>query len=132
MVRNNELKNYVKMLGDETSRITMDLCVDLKEPLIRVEGIIEQELPGIRAALCAKVGENAKLKYRGVQGILDSGKRLSFAIYCDGVYFGRAKRLLNRELLLMCERNEIQLAMPQVVVHEAGAVHPDSDDTAAE
>ena len=132
MVRNNELKNYVKMLGDETSRITMDLCVDLKEPLTRVEGIIEQELPGIRAALCAKVGENAKLKYRGVQGILDSGKRLSFAIYCDGVYFGRAKRLLNRELLLMCERNEIQLAMPQVVVHEAGAVHPDSDDTAAE
>ena len=127
-VRNNEFKNYIKMLGEETSRITVDLCVDLREPLTRIEGIIEKELPGIRAALCEKVGGNAKLKYRGVQGIGDSGKRLSFAIYCKGIYFGRAKRLLNRELLLMCERNDIRLAMPQIVVNEPGEIHKDSGD----
>jgi len=125
-VRNNEFKNYIKMLGEETSRITVDLCIDLKEPLTRIEGIIEKELPGIRNTLCAKIGENAKLKYRGVQSIGDSGKKLSFAIYCQGMYFGRAKRMLNRELLLMCERNGIQLAMPQIVVNEPGEVHQDS------
>ena len=127
-VRNNEFKNYVKMLGEETSRITVDLCVDLKEPLTRIEGIIEKELPGIRNTLCEKVGGNAKLKYRGVQSIGDSGKKLSFAIYCKGIYFGRAKRMLNRELLLMCERNGIQIAMPQIVVNEAGEVHQDSEN----
>jgi len=126
LVRNNEFKNYVKMLGEETSRITVDLCVDLKEPLTRIEGIIEKELPGIRETLCKKVGENARLKYRGVQSIGDSGKRLSFAIYCQGMYFGRAKRMLNRELLLMCERNGIQLAMPQIVINEPGDIHKDS------
>jgi hypothetical protein len=42
------------------------------------------------------------------------------------MYYGRAKRMLNRELLLMCERNEIQLAMPQIVINEAGDVHKDS------
>ena len=59
---------------------------------------------------------------------IDSGKKLSFAIYCKGIYFGRAKRMLNRELLLMCERNGIQIAMPQIVVNEAGEVHQDSEN----
>ena len=126
LVRNNEFKNYIKMPAEETDRITVDLCIDLKEPITRVEGIIEQELPAIRATLCEKFGDNVKLKYRGVKDIEQNGKKLSFAIYCPGMYYGRAKRLLNRELLLMCERNEITLAMPQIVINEPADIQKDS------
>ena len=31
-----------------------------------------------------------------------------------GMYYGWTGRLLNRQLLLMCERNGIRIAMPQV------------------
>ena len=43
---------------------------------------------------------------------------LSFAIFCKGMYYGWLRRALNRELKLMCERNGINLAAQQVVVHE--------------
>ena len=126
LVRNNEFKNYINMPAEDIDRVTVDLTIDLKEPLTRIEGIIEKELPGIRDTLCKETGDNIKLKYRGVQGIGENGKKLSFAIYCQGMYYGWTKRLLNRELLLMCERNGIQLAMPQIVINEPADIQKDS------
>ena len=35
------------------------------------------------------------------------------------MHYGWAKRLMSRELLLMCERNGIRLAMPQIVINES-------------
>ena len=126
LVRNNEFKNYINMPAEDIDRVTVDLTIDLKEPLTKVESIIEQELPAIRDIISEKTGDNIKLKYRGVQSIGENGKKLSFAIYCQGMYYGWTKRLLNRELLLMCERNGIQLAMPQIVINEPADVHKDS------
>ena len=130
LVRNNELKNYIKMPALDTDRVVVKLCVDLKEPLTRLESIIEEELPQIRDTISAETKDtNLKLKYRGVSDIKDIGKELSFALYCKGMYYGWGRRLLNRELLLMCERHGIQIAMPQVVVHEAADLHKESDDS---
>ena len=126
LVRNNEFKNYINMPAEDIDRVTVDLTIDLKEPLTKVESIIEQELPAIRDIISEKTGGNIKLKYRGVQGIGENGKKLSFAIYCQGMYYGWTKRLLNRELLLMCERNGIQLAMPQIVINEPADIRKDS------
>lgn len=128
LVRNNEFKNFVNMPAEEKDRVTVDLCIDLREPLTRVESIIEKELPGIRDTLCKETGDNIKLKYRGVRDIEQNGKKLGFAIYCQGMYYGWSKRLLNRELLLMCERNGIQLAMPQIVINEPADIRKDSDN----
>ena len=126
LVRNNEFKNYVNMPAEDKDRVTVDLCIDLREPLTRIESIIEKELPGIRDTLCKETGDNIKLKYRGVRDIEPNGKKLGFAIYCKGMYYGWSKRLLNKELLLMCERNGIQLAMPQIVINEPADIQKDS------
>ena len=119
-VRNNEFKNYINMSSDETGRVVVNLGIDLKESLIRVESIIEKELPLIHRNLCEAIGEEIKCpNYRGVQSIEDSGIILSFAVLCKGMHYGWAKRLMSRELLLMCERNGIRLAMPQIVINES-------------
>ena len=118
IVRNNEFKNYINMPGDEVDRVVVYLLIDLKESLTRVESVIDQELPKIRDNLCETTGDEVKIKYRGVQGIEENGIKLSFAVFCKGMYYGWSRRLLSRELLLMCERNGIRIAMPQIVINE--------------
>ena len=119
-VRNNEFKNYISMPSDDIGRVVVTLGIDLKESLTRVESIIEKDLPLIHRNLCEAIGEEiACPKYRGVQGIEDSGIRLSFAVSCKGKHFGWVRRLMSRELLLMCERNGIRLEMPQIVINES-------------
>ncbi len=127
IVRNNEFKNYINMPGDETDRVVVKFSIDLKESLTRTESIIEQELPGIRERLGEMLGEPVKLKFRGVQDIEENGIELSFAVFCRGIYYGWIRRVLNRELLLMCERNGIRLAMPQIVINERADAGRDSD-----
>ena len=128
LVRNNEFKNYINMPAEDTTRVTVDLSIDLRESITRIESIIEKELPVIRDAICETTDDSVKLKYRGVQSIGENGKKLGFAIYCKGMNYGWIRRLLNRELLLMCERNGIQLAMPQIVINEPADVHKDFDE----
>ena len=119
-VRNNEFKNYISMPSDAIGRVVVTLGIDLKESLTRVESIIEKDLPLIHRNLCEAIGEEIRCPtYRGVQSIEDNGIKLSFAVSCKGMHFGWMRRLMSRELLLMCERNGIRLEMPQIVVHES-------------
>ncbi len=118
IVRNNDLKNFINMPAEEENRVKVDLRIDLKESITRVESIIDQELALIHDNLSEIVQEDIGVKYLGVQDIEESAIRLSFAAYCQGMYYGWVRRLLNKELLLMCERNKITLAMPQIVINE--------------
>ena len=118
LVRNNEFKNYINMPAEDTDRVVVYLSIDLKESISRVESILEQELPGIHDRICETTHDEIRLRYRGVQTIEENGIKLSFAIYCKGMYYAWTRRLLTRELLLMCERHEIRLAMPQIVINE--------------
>lgn len=117
IVRNNEFKNFVNMPAEDEARVVVKIGIDLKESITRVESIIDKELPLISERLSETVHENINVKYRGVQDVEENAIKLSFGAYGPGMYYGWVRRLLNRELLLMCERNEIRLAMPQVVIN---------------
>ena len=118
-IRNNEFKNFISMPAEETDRVIVYLFIDRNESITRVENIIYQEMPLIHENLSRILGREIKSPcYLGVQGIEDGGINLSFAVYCPGMYYVKAKRMMNRELLLMCERNGIRLGMPQIVVNE--------------
>jgi small conductance mechanosensitive channel len=120
IVRNNEFKNYIKMGAEEKSRITVDLWIDLREKLERVERIIDAEQQRLHDETRGFSWDESLEgpKYRGVKKIDENGYALNFAIYVKGKNYGWALRGLNRSLKYMCERNNIQLAMPQVVVSE--------------
>ena len=119
IVRNNDFKNYIYMPSEKQDRVITTLNIDLKESLERVEDILNEELPKIHDKLCEMSNtEVGGPKYRGVQDITANAVVLSFAIFCKGMYYGWLRRALNRELKLMCERNGINMAAQQVVVHE--------------
>lgn len=52
-----------------------------------------------------------------MQSITKNGVELKFFFCCKGMYSRDMLRAVNRELMVMCERNGIQLAMTQVVVN---------------
>lgn len=119
VVRNNEFKNYVNFPNDKQNRTTTTLTIDLHESLERVEAVLDKELPLINERLrelCQD--EISGPKYRGVSQITENGVVLSFGFYCKSMYSRWMLRNLNRELKLMCERNNITIAMNQVVVNE--------------
>ena len=126
IVRNNEFKNYINMPSDDIGRVVVSLSIDMKESITRVESIIDNDLPLIRENLCEALGEEIESpRYRGVQGIENGGITLSFAVFCKGKHFGWVRRLMSRELLLMCERNGIRLAMTQIAINDFCSV-PDN------
>ena len=119
VVRNNEFKDFVNIPDEAICRVVGYLSIDLKESINRVESIINKELPLIHKNLCEAIGyEIERPLYRGVQSIENSGITLSFAVFCKGRDSAFMNRQVNRELLLMCERNGICLAMPQIVINE--------------
>ncbi len=50
--------------------------------------------------------------------ITQDGTGLSFILFCQSPDFMLFIREMNRKLKMMCERNDINLAMHQVVVNE--------------
>ena len=91
----------------------------------RVEQVIERELPGIRDRVGEKVGTKIKrIEYRGVTSITANGMELSFAIFTQPWCYNYVKFAMTREVKLMCDRNNIRIALPHVVVQEPGPQAP--------
>jgi|GEM_PF-7057767 len=119
VIRNNDFKNYVNMPANNEDRVTTSLSIDLKESLERVEEVLNSELPAIHDRICEIIGEEIKgPEYRGVDKITENAVVLGFCIYGKGKYYALLGRVLNGELKKMCERNDINIAMSQVVVNE--------------
>ncbi len=119
LVRNNEFKNVMLFGAKETRRVVSCISIDLKESLERVEKIVQKELPTLHDNLVKKATGllNGPI-YRGVDAITQDGTVLSFILFCQSPDFMLFIREMNRELKMMCERNNINLAMHQVVVNE--------------
>ncbi len=118
LVRNNEFKNVV-LFGSKERRVVSTINIDLKESLEKVEKVVEKELPVIHENLQAKVSNpiNGPM-FRGVDSISQDCVTISFFLFCKGSDFIFLMREMNKELKKMCERNDINLAMHQVVVNE--------------
>lgn len=120
IVRNNDFKNFIRMGAEARSRVTVDLWIDLRENLDHVEEVIKKEYQRVHDETREFSWDNTLEgpEYRGIKTIGENGYALNFAIYMQGRNYGWAWRGLNRALKSMCERNNIRIAMPQVVIHE--------------
>ena len=122
IVRNNDLKNFInKTTSHSDTRIRVYLNVDLRESLERIEEIIERELPVIHDSIEKRAG--AKVDgpvYLGVNSINESGMSLYFMIFGPLKAYIPMLVGLNRELKLMCDRNNIRIALPQLEVRGQG------------
>lgn len=101
-----------------TQRYSLAVCdvsVDYRESLERIEAILRRELPLIARRLPAiRQGPD----YMGVVELADSGVLLRIIAYCSEEDRIQLTRDLNREIKLMCDRWQICIPFPQVVLNE--------------
>ena len=118
-VRNNDFKDYISYPSGEKDLVMVDLSLDYQESLERFVAIFEKEQNYLHNRLNELAGEEVTGPYyRGVKEIGDNGIIVSIAIFCKGQSKYRVVPMFNNELIYMCEREDILLALPQVVVHE--------------
>ncbi len=117
---NNSSINTVVDLSREDSLVTAELTAGYNEDPVRVEGILLSALPDIKKKLPQITSD---IMYKGISGVNDSDVSYLVACRCQEKDRFQVSRDLNRELLLLCLRNDIQFVYPQVVVNP-----PDPED----
>lgn len=113
---NNSSITTVVDLSREDSLVTVEFTASYNENPVRVEGILLKELPNIKARLPQITSD---ISYKGVSNMNDSD--ISYLVACrckEGDRF-QVTRDLNRELLIMLQKYDIQYVYPQIVVNHA-------------
>lgn len=116
IINNSDLRNILNRSAAQSWAKT-DVTVSYNEDLERVEKVLAELLPKIRAKY-PEVFPNDPV-YSGVQELADSGVVLRIAAIVHEQDIYKAPRLLNRELKLGFDRAGIEIPFPQVVVHRA-------------
>ncbi len=120
VINNSDIRTLVNMTS-ELSLAVCDVDVEYGESLERVEKVIEESLPVIRAKLPSIVDGPY---YKGVAALGASGVTLRFVAQCaEGDKF-QTQRDLNRQIKLIFDANEINIPFTQVVVHQAKELKP--------
>ena len=116
IINNSDLRNILNRSAAQSWAKT-DVAVSYNEDLERVEKVLAELLPKIRAKY-PEVFPTEPV-YSGVQELADSGVVLRIAAIVHEQDIYKAPRLLNRELKLGFDRAGIEIPFPQVVVHRA-------------
>lgn len=116
IINNSDLRNILNRSAAQSWAKT-DVAVSYNEDLERVEKVLAELLPKIRAKY-PEVFPNDPV-YSGVQELADSGVVLRIAAIVHEQDIYKAPRLLNRELKLGFDRAGIEIPFPQVIVHRA-------------
>ena len=119
---NNLLSLTIDELGisiDDLADIAEDPTV-IKKLKIDGKSFYATMLPLIQEKLSAELNVPVNgPNYMGVEEFLENNVVLKFSAISEGRYYAWLRRNVNRELKLMCERNDIKLAVTRVVITSA-------------
>ncbi len=116
-INNSDLKAMQNMSYAD-SRITCSIKIDSREDLYRVRKIIERELPHIDAMFREPGYTTTDIYYRGVYAADESGITLYFSVYCLPERYTYVFTKLNEEIVSMCQRNGIRLAVSRSLLEQ--------------
>ena len=117
-VFNNAAITDVINMTQKYSYALCEVSVEYSESLERIENVLEDEFPKIRARQPLMVGDPI---YRGVLRLGDSGVVIGVMALCleeDRIVLSRA---LNRDIKLIFDAHHINVPFPQVVVNQPKA-----------
>ena len=115
IINNSEIVSVVNQTQNY-SVVTTIISIEYSESLTRVEGVIEDNLERIKAAIPEIV--NGPF-YKGVTALGPSSVDLMFMSDCDENDYFVVQRAMNRELKPLFDENGINIPYQQVVVHQA-------------
>ena len=110
----------IKNLSGGDARAECTVPVDNMEDLDRIEEILKRELP----VLTEKLAENgveclSDVKYGRIDGVDEHGYKMKFNVMCPSYNSHRATRVLNAEIIKMCQRNNIRIARDHVSIDQS-------------
>ena len=117
-VRNNEFRNHITLSSDRIDIITAELSVDWSMPIEQIEKVLEKELPSIGDKL-REISKDSSIvgpKFKGIKQLEKDAVVLSFVILCHHMTAKEINPVFNKELKLMCERNNINPPVPEINV----------------
>lgn len=117
---NNSSINTVVDLSREDSMVTVTMAAGYNEDPVRVEGILVKALPEIKKRIPQITSE---IEYKGISEVGDNDISYLVLCFCKEADRFQVTRDLNRELLLLCLRENIQFVYPQIVVNQPDDPH---------
>ena len=114
VVNNSKLEEIVNMTN-QLSLAICDIGIEYGESLERVEAIMKEELPKIKAAI-PDIIEGPF--YKGVAELADSAVVIRFVANCEEGTRYQVERDMNRMFKLAFDKNNINIPFPQVVVNQ--------------
>ena len=109
---NSEVSGIINMTKN-LSLLDCYVSISYEVSIEEVEAILNKEFPEIKKRLPAIVEGP---KYRGVSEIGESGVILDITVYCQEADLPQLKRDLNREIILLFNRNGLEIPYNQLVV----------------
>lgn len=114
IINNADLKSIVNMTN-QLSLAICDIGIEYGESLERVEAILKENLPKVKAAI-PDIKEGPF--YKGVSELGDSAVVIRFAANCDEGARYQVERDMNREFKLIFDKNNINIPFPQIVLNQ--------------
>lgn len=115
---NNAAISSVINMTKQYSYASVDVGIEYGESLEHVETVLKQELPQVKKRIPAIVSGPY---YKGVTSLGDSSVNLRILAQCNETDRIQVTRDLNREILLLFDRNHINIPYPQIVVNSPAA-----------
>lgn len=114
IVRNSVLNDVLNMTR-QNSRCICEIQIEYSADLNKTIEIFQNEFDVIRENVPQIVSGP---EFGGVSELSENGVKLLFFAYCNEKDRFVCTYSINRELKLICERNQINIPFPQVVVHD--------------
>lgn len=108
---NNSKINYIVNKSKNLSIAGIDVGIEYKESIERVEKVLEEELPKIKEKMPTVIEGPY---YKGVSALGDSAVMLKIIATCREEDRAQLTRDLNREIKLIFDNNNINIPFPQL------------------
>ena len=118
IVNNSDIRN-VQNRSNCSSLAVCDLCVSYDADIRKIEKVLEETFPVIHAKY-SNLFLSAP-RYLGVESLGESSVVMRIVAEVTEENFFLGYRTLNREMKLMCDRNNIEIPFNQIVVHQANS-----------
>ena len=123
VISNSNVSGVINKTRDY-SFSSVDLGIEYSESLERVENILQKEFPNIRKHLPNIIDGPF---YKGVVALADNSVILRIVALCTEANRGQMDRDLNREIKLICDKYDINIPFPQIVVNQPTVIKQASE-----
>jgi small conductance mechanosensitive channel len=114
IIANSDIREIIN-LSEELSFAVSEISIEYSADLDKVEDVIKQNLPKIKEKIPQIVQGPI---YDGVDQLGDSAVIVRIIAHCEEKDRLNVRRLLNKELKIILDKNGINIPFPQLVIHQ--------------